>query len=78
MKMYLQLLSFIAYDLLYFEEEKDNVLSICYVLINIHPFIHSSIIKYSFEGLLYPSLNTRFQIIFPSNSPKIFKPNLKY
>lgn len=28
MKMYLQLLSFIAYGLLYFEEEKDNVLSI--------------------------------------------------
>ena len=46
--------------------------------INIHPFIHSSIIKYLFEGLLYPSLNIRFQVIFPSNSPKIFKPNLKY
>ena len=41
MKMYLQLLSFIAYGLLYFEEE-DNVLSICDVLYK-HPSIHTFI-----------------------------------
>ena len=68
MKMHLQLLFYCIWLTLFWRIEGQ-----CFIymyFINIHPFIHSSIIKYLFEGLLYPSLNIMFQIIFPSNSLK--------